>query len=222
MDKLQQHIQDIVSERDLYSNTGHHYEIGKRIFDTVISSVGLLVLTPILLAVAGAIKLDSKGPVFFIQKRVGYKGKIFNMYKFRTMDINAEDLLREIEHKNEAAGHMFKMRNDPRITRVGKVLRKTSIDELPQLVNVVKGEMSLVGPRPPLIREVEKYELWHHLRMSVRPGLTGMWQISGRNKIGFEEMVRLDLKYIKERSFRNDLKIIIRTVPVLLGDRNAF
>jgi len=119
-------------------------------------------------------------------------------------------------------GHMFKIKNDPRITRVGRIIRKTSIDELPQLFNVLKGDMSIVGPRPPILREVVKYDSWHNLRLSVKPGLTGLWQISGRNNVGFDEMVRLDLKYIRERNFWYDLKIILKTIPVLLGDSKAF
>jgi lipopolysaccharide/colanic/teichoic acid biosynthesis glycosyltransferase len=171
--------------------------------------------------VAVIIKLDSRGPVFFHQKRIGFMGKPFYMHKFRSMVTDAEERFEEVEDKNEISGFMFKIRNDPRVTKVGKIIRKTSIDELPQLFNVIKGEMSIVGPRPPIGREVQKYDAWHNLRLSVKPGITGLWQVSGRNDIGFEDMCRLDLKYIRERNFKNDLKIIFRTIPVLLGDNRA-
>ena len=143
------------------------------------------------------------------------------MYKFRSMVSDAEQRFYEIEHKNEVSGHMFKIKNDPRVTKIGRFIRKTSIDELPQFFNVVKGEMSLVGPRPPIIREVVKYDPWHNLRLSVKPGITGLWQISGRNDIGFEDMCRMDLKYIRERGFVYDLKIFFKTIPVIFGDSRA-
>jgi lipopolysaccharide/colanic/teichoic acid biosynthesis glycosyltransferase len=165
---------------------------------------------------------DRKGPVFFKQIRIGKDGKEFNMYKFRSMVSNAEELLDELLNKNETSGAMFKMKNDPRVTRIGKFIRKTSIDELPQLLNVLKGEMSLVGPRPPLPREVEEYTTYDKQRLVVTPGCTGLWQISGRSNIGFSEMVELDLKYISQRSLLNDLKIIIKTIFVLLGSKDAF
>ncbi len=222
MIELQKKIKEVVDEGALNTNKNYFYEIGKRAFDIVLSAIALIVLLPLLITVLIAIKVDSRGPAIFKQERMGYRGKIFNMYKFRTMVTNAEQLLKEVQQRNQASGHMFKIKDDPRITNLGRFLRKTSIDELPQLINVIKGEMSLVGPRPPLIREVENYDIWHHLRMSIKPGLTGIWQISGRNKLGFDEMIRLDLKYIRERNFWYDLKIIIKTMPVLLGDRNAF
>ncbi|WP_024831338.1 sugar transferase [Ruminiclostridium josui] len=222
MNILQNKIKEVVDEGALYTNKNYLYVIEKRVFDIVISSIALIVLFPLFIVISFAIKVDSPGPAIFKQERMGFRGKIFNMYKFRTMVNNAEQLLEEVQQRNQMSGHMFKIKDDPRITKLGRVLRKTSIDELPQLVNVIKGEMSLVGPRPPLIREVEKYDIWHHLRMSIKPGLTGIWQISGRNKLGFDGMIRLDLKYIRERNFWYDLKIIIKTMPVLLGDRNAF
>lgn len=215
-------VKNTVEQRAMFENVSKGYLISKRAFDIVASLFGILLLSPVLVIVSIVIKLDSKGPVLFSQKRNGFKGKVFEMYKFRSMVTNAEAILKDLEHKNEVSGHMFKMKNDPRITKVGKFIRKTSIDELPQLFNVLKGDMSIVGPRPPIIREVQKYDSWHNLRLSVRPGLTGLWQVSGRNNIGFEEMIRLDLKYIRERSFWYDLKIILKTIPVLLGDSKAF
>lgn len=220
--QLQSRVRDTVKTRVISHNARLPYRFVKRTFDIAAALFGLIVLSPVFLFTALAIRLDSKGPVFFAQNRLGYKGRYFKMYKFRSMVVNAEQLLKQLESKNEVSGHMFKMRNDPRITRVGRVIRKTSIDELPQLLNVIKGDMSLVGPRPPLPREVNQYDKWQDLRLSVRPGITGLWQISGRNDIGFEEMINLDLKYIRERCFFYDLKIILKTIPVLLGDSKAF
>ena len=194
----------------------------KRSIDLVGSIVALVAFSPILIFIALLIKLDSKGPVLFIQKRCGKNGKVFNMYKFRSMCINAEDKLQQIQHLNEAKGFMFKIKDDPRLTQIGKYIRKTSIDELPQLINIFKGEMSFVGPRPPLPNEVEKYNLWHKLRLSVKPGLTGLWQISGRSDLGFNDMVMLDLKYISERNLVYDLIIILKTIPVVLRSYGAY
>lgn len=222
MKENQLNVMSTVEQRALFNNVSTGYLVSKRIFDIAASLIGIILLSPLFAITSLAIKLDSPGPVFFSQKRNGFKGKVFNMYKFRSMVPDAEQRLKELEHKNEVSGHMFKIKEDPRITRVGKIIRKTSIDELPQLFNVLKGDMSIVGPRPPIIREVQKYDPWHSLRLSVKPGLTGLWQVSGRNDIGFEEMIRLDLKYIRERSFRYDLKIILKTIPVLLGDSRAF
>lgn len=215
-------IEYIINQSALFQNVTRSYIVKKRIFDFLFSLSAIIILSPIFIIIAFAIKLDTRGPVFFSQNRNGYKGKIFKMYKFRSMDINAENKLEELVSKNEVSGNMFKIRNDPRITKVGRFIRKTSIDELPQLFNVLKGDMSLVGPRPPIVREVLQYDSWHKLRLSVKPGLTGLWQVSGRSAIGFEEMCRLDLKYIRERSFFYDVKILIKTVPVLLGDSTAF
>lgn len=220
--QLQSRVNDTVKTRAISHNTRLPYRFIKRSFDIAAALFGLIVISPVFLITALAIRLDSKGPVFFSQIRLGHRGKYFKMYKFRSMVVNAEQLLKQLEAKNEVSGHMFKIRNDPRITRVGRIIRKTSIDELPQLLNVIKGDMSLVGPRPPLPREVNQYDKWHDLRLSVRPGITGLWQISGRNDIGFEEMLNLDLKYIRERSFLYDMKIIFKTIPVLLGDSKAF
>ncbi len=211
----------VVEQRAMFGNVSLLYSFGKRIFDILVSLAALILLLPLFLVVIILVKIDSLGPVFFSQKRNGFKGEYFNMYKFRSMVADAEDRFKALEDKNEVSGNMFKIKNDPRITRVGKVLRKTSIDELPQLLNVLKGDMSIVGPRPPIGREVQKYDAWHNLRLSVKPGITGLWQISGRNDIGFEDMCRLDLKYIRERGFLYDLKIILKTIPVLFGDSRA-
>jgi len=220
--QLQVRVEDTVDHRLICHNVTFIYKFTKRLLDISATMFGIILLSPVYIATAIAIKLDSKGPVFFAQNRLGQKGKHFKMYKFRSMVVDAEQLLKELESQNEVSGHMFKMRNDPRITKVGKLIRKTSLDELPQLFNVLKGDMSLVGPRPPLPKEVSEYDKWQDLRLSVRPGITGLWQVSGRNDIGFEEMVSLDLKYIRERSLIYDVKIILKTVPVLLGDSKAF
>lgn len=199
------------------------YIIMKRSLDIVCACLGLIILGIIFLFVAIFIKFeDRKGPIFFKQTRVGLGGKTFNMYKFRSMVSNAEELKEMLKEKNEATGPVFKMKNDPRITKIGRFIRKTSIDELPQLFNVLKGEMSLVGPRPPLPSEVELYSSYEYQRLQVVPGLTCYWQVSGRSKIGFEEWVELDLKYIRERSMIVDIKLILKTVPALLGTKDAY
>ena len=197
------------------------YEVIKRIIDIVASFIGLILLSPLILIVSILIKLESKGEVIFKQKRVGLNGKEFYMYKFRSMVINAEELKEQLESQNEMSGPMFKIKDDPRITKVGKFIRKTSIDELPQLINVIKGDMSLVGPRPSLPKEVKKFEQWMMERLEVKPGLTCIWQVSGRNNIDFEDWMKLDIKYVRERSFKLDIKLILKTVLVLLGDKNA-
>ena len=222
MEKIQINIAGTIEQRALFYNVPAVYRIIKRIFDFSASLLGIVLLSPLFAIIAAAVKIDSPGPVFFSQKRNGFMGKEFHMYKFRSMVIDAEARLKELESKNEVSGPMFKIKEDPRITRVGRLIRKTSLDELPQLFNVLKGDMSVVGPRPPIVREVQNYDAWHTLRLSVKPGITGLWQVSGRNEIGFEEMIRLDLKYIRERSLRYDLKIILKTIPVLLGDSRAF
>ena len=197
------------------------YEVIKRIIDIVASFTGLILLSPLILIVSMLIKLESKGEVIFKQKRVGLNGKEFYMYKFRSMVFNAEELKEQLESQNEMSGPMFKIKDDPRITKVGKFIRKTSIDELPQLINVIKGDMSLVGPRPSLPKEVEKFEQWMMERLEVKPGVTCIWQISGRNNIGFDEWVEMDIEYIKTRNLWLDIKLIFKTVGVLFGDDNA-
>ncbi len=205
----------VVDQRAMFYNVSAIYNFLKRMFDIVAALAAVAVLSPLFLVVALIIKIDSRGPVLFNQSRIGFMGRPFYMHKFRSMVSDAEERFKEVEDKNEISGCMFKIKNDPRMTRVGRIIRKTSIDELPQLFNVIKGEMSMVGPRPPIGREVQKYDAWHNLRLSVKPGITGLWQVSGRNEIGFEDMCRLDLKYIRERSIKCDLKIILKTFPAL-------
>lgn len=199
------------------------YFITKRIFDVIGASAGLILLSPLFLLVAILIKLeDPKGTVFFYQTRIGKNEKPFRMYKFRSMVTDAEEKLKDLLDKNEISGAMFKMKDDPRITKVGKFIRRTSIDELPQLFNVLRGDMSLVGPRPPLVREVADYTEYDKLRLAVTPGCTGLWQVSGRNELSFHEMVELDLIYIHSRSIIGDLKIVFKTFKLLLGANDAF
>ena len=198
------------------------YESAKRLFDLTVAIVALTLSLPLMLVVAILLRLDSPGPVFIRQDRLGKDTHPFKMFKFRTMRINSEQIPRDLINENESSGPLFKMRNDPRITRVGRLLRRGSIDELPQLFNVVLGQMSLVGPRPPLTRELEGYDLIQRQRLCVCPGLTGLWQVSGRSNLPFEEMVRLDLLYIKNRSFIYDLKLLIKTVPSVLLCRGAY
>lgn len=187
----------------------------KRTLDILFSAVFIVVLAPVFLVVALLIKLTSKGPVFFVQRRVGRNGRRFILYKFRTMYYGSHKKLAELEKLNELSGPVFKIKNDPRITPAGRLLRKFSIDELPQLFNIFMGHMSLVGPRPPLPREVRKYEPWQRRRLSMHPGLTCLWQVSGRNKIAFEEWIKLDLQYIDNWSLWLDFKIILKTIPVV-------
>lgn len=199
-----------------------NYDVIKRIIDITISGLALIILIPLFLVVAILIKVESTGKVIFPQDRVGKDGEIFRMYKFRSMVANAEELKRKLILENEATGPMFKIKNDPRITTIGRFLRRTSIDELPQLFNVLKGDMSLVGPRPSLPEEVEKFDLWMLRRLDVKPGLTCYWQVMGRNSIGFEEWMKLDVKYVNERTLWIDTKLIFKTFFVLFGDNNAY
>nr|WP_245773114.1 sugar transferase [Paenibacillus catalpae] len=204
-------------------NSKRTYLMVKRMMDLVGAAIGLILLSPLLLTVALLIKLENpKAPVFFYQNRVGINEKLFRMYKFRSMVPNAEDLLTELLHKNEIEGHMFKMKHDPRITAIGRFIRRTSIDELPQLWNVVRGNMSLVGPRPPLPREVAEYSSYDKLRLRVKPGCTGLWQVSGRNELSFSEMVELDLEYIEKRNVWFDLKILAKTAKAMVGSDDAY
>lgn len=196
--------------------------IAKRIFDIVVTLVAMPVILPILLVTALAIRLESRGPVLFIQNRVGLHKKLFPMYKFRSMVEDAEERMQEIEHLNEAEGANFKIKDDPRITRVGRFIRKMSIDELPQLINVLRGDMSLVGPRPMSIRDVSHFDKGiQRKRFSVRPGITGLWQVSGRSDLSFDEWIDLDLEYIDQWTFMLDLRILMRTIPVVLLSRGA-
>ncbi len=194
----------------------------KRILDLIGVAVGFTLGLPFLGLIALAIKLDSPGPVLFKQVRVGQDGKLFHIYKFRSMRVGAEEELETLRDQNEADGPLFKIREDPRRTRVGVFLRKTSLDELPQLLNVLRGEMSLVGPRPPIPEEVAQYKPWHKKRLALRPGLTGLWQISGRSELTFDEMVLLDLYYIEHWSLWLDLSILVRTPSSMLWGDGAY
>ena len=194
----------------------------KRLMDIIGSLIGLALTAVLTVFIAPAIKLDSKGPVFFSQWRVGQNGRKFKIYKFRTMTRDAEAKLSELMDKNELSGAVFKMENDPRITRVGRFLRKTSLDEFPQFFNILKGEMSLVGTRPPTVGEVEEYEMYHRRRLSIKPGLTGNWQVSGRNEItDFEDIYALDISYIDNWSLALDIKILFKTVSAVIFRKGA-
>nr|WP_038266606.1 sugar transferase [Peptoclostridium litorale] len=199
------------------------YIVSKRIMDIILSLAGIVFFFPLFILAALAIKAeDPNGPVIFKQMRVGKNGKTFKMYKFRSMVTDAEQLVEKLMDKNELSGPVFKMKDDPRVTRTGKFIRKTSIDEIPQLINIIMGDMSIVGPRPPLPREVESYTEFQMQRLCVKPGLTCYWQISGRDSISnFDERVALDIKYIRERCLWTDMTIILKTVPALLNDSNS-
>ncbi len=198
------------------------YDFVKRIFDFTAALIMLIVLSPLLLIVALLIMTDG-GPPIFVQTRVGKGGKHFKMFKFRTMVVGAdsEEFLKKLEALNEMDGPAFKIKRDPRITKIGAVLRKTSIDELPQLVNILIGDMTFVGPRPPILIEVAKYKPYQFNRLLVKQGLTCYWQCSGRNNIKFKEWVRLDLKYIMERSLWTDFKILLKTIPAVFSGKGA-
>jgi len=198
------------------------YQMAKRTMDIIGALVLLLLLSPLFLIIVICIKLDSPGAIIFRQKRLGLGGKGFVFYKFRSMCMDAETSKSKILHLNEASGPIFKIKNDPRVTRVGRFLRRYSLDELPQLFNVLKGDMSFVGPRPPLPDEVEKYEAWQLRRLSVIPGITCLWQISGRSNISFDEWVKLDLKYIDTRNIWQDIMILLKTIPAVLSGHGAY
>ncbi|WP_455390343.1 sugar transferase [Lactiplantibacillus pentosus] len=211
-------IIDPIVQRERYG-----YRLIKRLFDVCASFTALVLLSPMFLVVAIAIKAeDSQGKVFYSQIRVGKGGKRFKMYKFRSMVSNADELLKTLISENDVDGAMFKMKLDPRVTKVSSFIRKYSIDELPQLVNVLKGNMSLVGPRPPLEREVKEYTDYDKQRLYVKPGCTGLWQATVRNSVGFDEMVRLDLIYVQKRSLKFDLWIIFRTVKIMFRPNGAY
>jgi exopolysaccharide biosynthesis polyprenyl glycosylphosphotransferase len=214
---------EVTKESIFIKENRNTYVIGKRLFDIILSIVLIILLSPIFLMVGIIIKFDgSRGEVFFKQDRVGINGKTFKIYKFRSMYPDAEKRLEEVKHLNEIEGHMFKIKKDPRVTNIGRFIRAYSIDELPQIINVLKGDMSLIGPRPPLLREYENYTDYDKKRLSIRPGITGLWQVSGRNSLSFDQMVALDLKYIRELSFMNDLKITFKTIVVILKKENAY
>jgi len=195
----------------------------KRVLDSAVSLVALFMLLPLFILTALAIWIENPGPVFYVQIRVGLNGKHFRFYKFRSMVMNADNIKKELAAYNESgAGVIFKMKQDPRITRVGKIIRKFSIDELPQLINVLKGDMSLVGPRPPLPAEVSEYTLDERKRLHIIPGITCLWQVSGRSDIPFTDQVRLDMQYIQSASFVNDVILLLKTIPAVLTGRGAY
>jgi len=198
------------------------YDIVKRILDITLAGVGLVALSPLLVVVAALVKATSRGPVLFHQTRAGRGGKPFILLKFRSMREDAELRRRELAHLNEMDGPIFKMRHDPRITRLGRFLRRSSLDELPQLFNVLRGDMSLVGPRPLPLDEAEHLPPEYQPRHGVRPGLTGLWQVSGRNSLPYERMMQLDLHYVAHRSLGLDLRILLATIPAILSGRGAF
>jgi len=194
----------------------------KRMIDVLVSSIALIVLSPILVFIAIAIKLDSKGPIFFRQDRVGLRRKTFKMHKFRTMFVDAEERIKDLEDRNEVKGAAFKMTNDPRVTRVGRTLRKLSLDELPQFFDVLRGHMSLVGPRPLPLRDVQRFDAaWQKRRFSVKPGLTCLWQVNGRHDIEFEQWMELDLQYVDNWSLSMDFDILLKTIPAVLRGNGA-
>ena len=196
--------------------------VGKRVLDVVLSALALVVLSPLLLLTALAIRLTSPGPVLFVQQRVGLNKRKFHLHKFRTMVVDAELRQAEIEHLNEVSGPVFKIKNDPRMTPIGRILRKTSIDELPQLIDVLRGEMSLVGPRPLPVRDYEGFDKdWHRRRFSVRPGITCLWQVNGRSSLAFDRWMELDMQYIDQWSLLLDLKILLRTIPAVFRGSGA-
>ncbi|HSD19742.1 MAG TPA: sugar transferase [Anaeromyxobacter sp.] len=195
--------------------------LAKRAFDITLSVLGLALLSPLLAIVAIAVRLDSPGPVLFRQRRVGLNGREFTLYKFRSMRVGAEDELHALRAHNEADGPVFKMREDPRVTGVGRFIRRMSIDELPQLWNVLRGEMSVVGPRPPIPEEVRRYQRWQRRRLSMKPGITCTWQVSGRSDLEFDRWMELDLAYIDSWSLWGDLQIVARTIPAVLLRRGA-
>lgn len=198
------------------------YEKLMRVFEVVLAVLAMAVATPLMVLIAIAIKLGSEGPVLFNQIRVGRHGQLFNMYKFRSMRDGAEELLDDLQAENEASGPMFKMSRDPRITWIGAIIRRFSLDELPQLFNVVQGTMSIIGPRPPFPHEVKEYETWHFQRFEARPGITGLWQVNRGPDIVFDEMVRLDLDYIENWSVRRDFLILLKTIPTMLLGQGAY
>jgi lipopolysaccharide/colanic/teichoic acid biosynthesis glycosyltransferase len=213
-----------------YGGQGHL----KRALDVLLAGLALLAVSPLFLLFALLIKRSSPGPVFFVQERLGRDGRPFKFYKFRSMMHNSDDAIHRQFAAMFIAGDesgcaasnsgekVFKLKRDPRITPIGAFLRRTSLDELPQLINIVKGEMSLVGPRPPIAYEIENYQPWHMERLKAVPGLTGLWQVSGRSSVSFDDMVRLDIRYINEWSFRRDLAIIAKTVPVVLRGTGGY
>lgn len=209
------------SDRSERARLSYEFAV-KRLVDVLLASLGLIAALPVWLVIATAVKLDSPGPAIFVQERVGRDGRRFRFFKFRSMYIDAEHRLAEFQLANEVEGPVFKMRNDPRVSRVGGFLRRTSLDELPQLINVLKGDMSLVGPRPPLPNEVAQYRPSDLVRLSVKPGLTCLWQINGRSNVSFDEWMEYDREYVRNMSLWLDLSILARTVGAVLSMRGAY
>ena len=198
------------------------YQMAKRIMDVSLSAAGIILLLPLFLLIAIAVKIDSPGPVFYMQKRCGIRGKLFRMLKFRTMIDNAEDLQKELLSKNEVDGPLFKISDDPRITKLGRILRKTSLDEIPQLLNVLKGEMSLVGPRPLIMDEMRFSQTWRDTRLKVKPGITGLWQVQARGMAPFHDWIRYDVYYVRNQSLWLDIKILFKTIKAVLKMAGAY
>lgn len=210
------HMQEVYAKKSLA------YKAVKRFFDITLSALALVVLSPVLLVTAIAIKLEDGGSVFYFGSRAGKDMKEFKMWKFRSMHEHADEELGKMMEVNEQTGHAFKIKNDPRITKVGKVIRRLSIDELPQLVNVIKGDMSLVGPRPILYFQMEECDAYDRQRLTVRPGITCYWQVSGRANIDWDRWVELDLDYIENMSARTDLKLLLKTIPAVFSGEGAY
>ncbi len=212
----------ITTYKDVYKQKSLAYKFAKRAFDIIASSFALVVLSPLLLLTALAIVIEDGGPVLFTQQRAGKDLKPFKIYKFRSMYRNAEAQFAKMQEQNEQTGHAFKIKDDPRVTKVGKFIRKYSIDELPQLLNIIKGDMSIVGPRPILQSQMEECNPYEQQRLIVRPGLTCYWQVSGRANIKWEEWVELDLRYIRDMNALEDIKLIFRTIPAVFDSDGAY
>jgi lipopolysaccharide/colanic/teichoic acid biosynthesis glycosyltransferase len=198
------------------------YRVTKRAFDLIVGSGILLLLLPVIPLVALMIRFDSEGPVFYRQQRIGMGGRPFRFYKFRSMRADSDRLRADLEGRNELTGPVFKIKNDPRVTAVGQFLRRSSLDEIPQIFNVLKGDMSIVGPRPALPGEVARYEAWHRRRLDVKPGITCLWQVAGRSHVDFDEWMRLDIEYMSRRSLRTDVAIFVKTIPAVIARRGAY
>ena len=212
----------IVNGNEFYVEPKPVYEVVKRVFDVVAAVLCVILFFWLFAAIAVAIKVNDGGPVLYVSKRVGKFGREFNFYKFRSMKVGADEELKEMLERNETQGELFKIRKDPRITKIGRFLRRTSLDELPQIFNIIKGDISFVGPRSPLPREVANYTEYSMQRLSVIGGLTCYWQISGRSKIDFNGMVKLDYRYIQERGVWTDFKILLRTLPAVIKGDGAY
>ena len=208
--------------KEVYQNKSQAYKCLKRFLDIVLSGIALICLSPVFLFTAIAIRLEDGGPAIFTQQRAGKDMQVFKMYKFRSMYVNADEKMAELLKDNEQAGHAFKIKNDPRITKVGRFIRRVSIDELPQLINIIKGDMSIVGPRPILTFQMEECNEYEKQRVIVKPGLTCYWQIGGRANIKWNEWVELDLNYIEDMSLWTDLKIILKTIPAVVDSEGAY